>query len=90
MIFDIILGILIIFLYIFFFITMRDHSDRIDNVHYDYTELRTKYWDIVHDTRVLQHDTDEMREALHMQGLATAIKTEEVKVLVKENENEEN
>ena len=100
MIFDIImiiLGLLVIFEWLYTLMTERKHSNKIQDVRDYYRDMRDKQYviedkvenlkyDLKHTDRRVKNLYDNMEalfEALHMQGIATDVKTEEVKVLVK-------
>lgn len=92
-----ILDVLIVILAFWFFIVAHDHSERIDRSRDNIHDLQDYKWSIddrIHDARrELKRTKDHVEglenvmgmlfEALRMQGIATEVKTEEVKVLVK-------
>ncbi len=94
---DIMTLVLIAALGIYVRIIENSDSKRIDKMHDDIHNLQDLRWstsDKIHDLRVelkynrnrgdrLENDMEALAEALHMQGIATVVKTEEVKVLVK-------
>lgn len=93
----VVLGLLLIFEWLYILNVDHKHTDRIDKAREDVHDLQDYKWSIgdrVHDTRrdlkslassveKLANELNELEDALHMQGIATEVKTEEVKVLVK-------
>lgn len=96
-IFDIVSLFLIVVLAVYIHIIDNSDSEKIDKSRDDIHDLQDYKWSIdgrIHDTRrdlkslassveKLANELDELEDALHMQGIATEVKTEEVKVLVK-------